>query len=225
MRRRFFGRGRPRFSYVAEQSHDAKNRTGVQDQFRTVLDWFATNGAWTLVVLLFAAGIGVPSPASIGLLAAGALVRSGKMDFWPVLIAVMVGSTLGHVASYWLGRKGLRGMFKRLQESKGWKKAHARYEKRREATIFMSRWLLTPLALPVNLIAGAEKYAWAKFAALCTAGNLVWILIYGGVGYAVGSAWGQLGEAARWLGYAGVAAVILIIVWMILKRRNKLRTA
>ncbi|RYG32137.1 hypothetical protein EON81_21330, partial [bacterium] len=160
----------------------------MQDQFRTVLDWFASNGVWTLVVLLFAAGIGVPSPASIGVLAAGALVRGGRMDFWPAFIAAMVGSTLGHLASYWMGRKGLRGAFKKLQERKAWKKAHARYEKRREATIFLSRWLLTPLALPVNLIAGAEKYAWSKFTALCIVGNAVWLLLFGGIGFAVGAA-------------------------------------
>ncbi|CAN5453542.1 DedA family protein [soil metagenome] len=193
----------------------------MQETFQTVLNWFAANGVWALAGLLFVAGLGIPSPASIGVLAAGALVRTGQMSFLPAVIASVAGSSLGQLGSYWIGRKGLKGAFRKIMERKTWRKAHDRFEKRREPTIFFSRWVLTPLAMPVNLIAGMAKYPWWRFLALTAAGNLIWVLLYGGVGYSVGAAWNRLGDAARWLEIIGTIVGIAIIVALIVRKRMK----
>lgn len=185
------------------------------------MDWFAQHGVWTLAVLLFVAGLGIPSPASIGVLAAGTLVRDGRMDPISAVALAVAGATLGQLGSYWIGRKGLRGVFKKMTQKRGWKKAHDKYTKHRNGTIFLSRWLVSPLAMPVNLIAGMEKHPWWSFAGLALLGNLVWVLLYGGVGYTVGAAWGRLDRAAHWIEYFGGAVVVIGIVWWGIKRHRK----
>jgi membrane-associated protein len=49
--------------------------------------------------------------------------------------------------------------------------------------------LLTPLALPTNLIAGGSGYRYWRFLTYDVAGEFTWILLYGGLGYLFGSQW------------------------------------
>ncbi|MEO6607089.1 MAG: VTT domain-containing protein [Aestuariivirga sp.] len=48
--------------------------------------------------------IGLFIPSTAVLVGAGALVGSGKLDFWPVMIATLLGCIMGDQVSYWAGR-------------------------------------------------------------------------------------------------------------------------
>ncbi len=60
----------------------------------------------------------------------------------------------------------------------------------------MTRFLLTPLALPTNLLAGSSRYAYGRFLALDALGELVWIALYGGLGYAFADQWETISDLA-----------------------------
>ena len=51
-------------------------------------------------------------------------------------------------------------------------------------SIYLTRWLLTPLAIPTNLPVGASGYPLRKFLAFDLAGELTWLLVLRGLGYA-----------------------------------------
>lgn len=74
------------------------------------LDFFALHPVWALAVIFFIAlgeallVIGLFVPSTVILIGAGALVGSGKLAFWPVMIATLAGSVIGDQISYWVGR-------------------------------------------------------------------------------------------------------------------------
>lgn len=55
--------------------------------------------------------------------------------------------------------------------------------------IFLTRWLLTPLGIPVNFMAGIGKFPFKKFLFLVIAGELIWAFLYIYIGYLFGANW------------------------------------
>jgi membrane protein DedA with SNARE-associated domain len=49
--------------------------------------------------------------------------------------------------------------------------------------------VLTPIAVPINLVAGSSDYPAGRFVAYVAAGELTWLLGYGALGYLFGSQW------------------------------------
>jgi membrane protein DedA with SNARE-associated domain/membrane-associated phospholipid phosphatase len=80
------------------------------EQIQPYLDYFAANPGWAIaVIFLIAFGealliIGLVVPSTAVLVGAGALVGTGKLEFWPVMIATTLGCVLGDQVSYWAGR-------------------------------------------------------------------------------------------------------------------------
>jgi membrane-associated protein len=52
----------------------------------------------------------------------------------------------------------------------------------------LTRFLLTAIAIPVNLLAGSSCQ-FRRFIIYDIAGEIVWIFVYGGLGYFFGSQW------------------------------------
>ena len=48
--------------------------------------------------------IGLFSPSTVVLVGIGGLVGLGRVSFWPVFIATILGATIGDATSYWAGR-------------------------------------------------------------------------------------------------------------------------
>ena len=80
------------------------------DQIQPYLDYFAQHPDWALIIIfLIAFGeallvIGLFVPSTAVLIGAGTLVGAGKLHFWPVIIAAILGCVLGYQVSYWAGR-------------------------------------------------------------------------------------------------------------------------
>ncbi len=80
------------------------------DQIQSYLDYFGNHPNWAIaVVFLIAMGeallvIGLFVPSTAVLIGAGALVGTGKLPFWPVMIATTIGCITGDQLSYWAGR-------------------------------------------------------------------------------------------------------------------------
>ena len=55
--------------------------------------------------------------------------------------------------------------------------------------LVVTRWLLTPLGVPVNLLAGATRFPMPTFLAFDLAGETLWGAIYLGLGYEFGANW------------------------------------
>lgn len=145
----------------------------------------STLGVYGLPVLfgvLFIGSIGVPLPSSLLLLVAGSLIEQGDMSLWPVLVLAAAGAILGDNVGYALGRWGGRrveGRISRIVGGEGRLKAAEKWLKKREGmSIFLSRWLLTPLGPIINLTSGLIGYSWPRFLLYDVLGECLWVTLY-----------------------------------------------
>ncbi|MBV8779872.1 MAG: DedA family protein [Phycisphaerae bacterium] len=70
-----------------------------------VEDWMTTGGYVLLFALLFACGLGLPLPEDIPLIAAGALIATGKMHLAIAAVVAWCGIIGGDCVLYHLGRR------------------------------------------------------------------------------------------------------------------------
>ena len=128
--------------------------TGLSALF---LSGMLTYGIWALGLATLAGALGVPVPTSMLVIAAGALARQGVLDWqWAVALAVL-GAIAGDSVSYLMGRFGARLAPQRVQCNGAWRRAQTTFERWGGLAVFLSRFLLLPLALPINLMAGRRR--------------------------------------------------------------------
>jgi membrane protein DedA with SNARE-associated domain len=179
-----------------------------------------------LFVLLFFAALGLPLPATLSLIAAGALTTTGVIDGYSTVIWSVCGAVLGDHAGYLVGRIAGPAIQARLERrptvARRFATARAKLTERGIAGIFLSRWLFTPLGPPVNIAAGIAAFPLARFSLADIAGEIVWVALYFSIGAFAGAGVEELSQAASdfsWLALA--AAVTAVLGWAAFRRRPK----
>jgi len=137
--------------------------------------------------LLFAEALGLPFPAAIALVAAGAAVASHTLSGPAVLLAAMFALLIGDSAQFWLGRYSgwaLLGFLCRLSmnpETCILRSAESFY-KRGKATLIIAKFIpgINTMAAP---LAGSMKMRFGQFLQLDFVGALLYTVTYLLVGY------------------------------------------
>jgi membrane protein DedA with SNARE-associated domain len=186
-----------------------------------------TYGPPALGLALLIGALGLPVPGTLFVLAAGAFVRQGVIDLVSASALGLLGAVLGDSASYAIGYFAKGWVQRRFGQSSVWQKAHDTFERRGGITIYVTRFLLTPLAVPTNLIAGGSGYPFWKFFVYAVAGEFTWIVLYGGLGYAFGSQWEAINQfisdfSGLLVGIVALGAGIYFLVRR--QRQNRLGT-
>lgn len=185
-------------------------------------DWLLTgllnHGSGLLGAALFLAAFGIPLPATMLLMAAGAFTRQGVLSAETAWLAAAGGAVAGDACSYLVGRLGLRWVPASLLAGATWQRAGALFARWGGWSVFLTRFLLTPAALPVNLLAGSSRYSWKRYMSAVVAGELLWVLLFGGLGHVFAAQWEGLSQlvgnavgllAGGALVAAGLAAVLV----------------
>jgi membrane-associated protein len=154
-----------------------------------LLTYIITYGAIVLSAVFLAAAIGVPLPSTLCVVAGGAFIQQGVLDLGSTIGLGLAGVLVGDSLSYGMGRLLRRPIKRRYGQSAIWQRAEQYFARRGGIAIFLTRCVLTPLAVPINLIAGSSDYRFVRFAAYDAAGELTWLLFYGALGYFFGSQW------------------------------------
>ena len=147
----------------------------------------ASHGYALTFALLFAEAIGLPFPAAIALVAAGAAVASHTLSGPGVLLAAMIALMIGDTAQFWLGRYsgwGLLGFLCRLSmnpETCILRSAESFY-KRGKITLVIAKFIpgINTMAAP---LAGSMKMRYGQFLRFDFAGSLLYSMTYLTVGY------------------------------------------
>jgi membrane-associated protein len=144
-------------------------------------------GAALVLVATFLSCLAIPVPSSLIMLAAGAFVAAGDLSLVSVALAALVGAVLGDQAGYWVGRRGGAAVWARMMRhpktNKMLGRAQASLHARAGITVYLSRWLFSPLGPYVNLAAGATRLGWPRFTIADLLGEATWVTIYVGMGY------------------------------------------
>ena len=158
-----------------------------------VTDYFLTGmvnyGAGILALVLLIGGMGIPLPGTLMVIVAGAFIRQGIIDLAPTLALGLVAVVIGDSISYAMGHYAKGWVERKFGDNENFHSAQATFKKRGGIAIYLTRFLITPLAIPTNLIAGSTGYSYRRFLAYDLAGEATWLLLFGGLGYAFGSQW------------------------------------
>lgn len=140
-------------------------------------------------LILFLGALGFPVGASVVVIAAGAFSQQGALNWYEAVIIGLMGAVIGDMLSYGMGHYTKDWVEKRFGNSPAWANASNSFQKQAGLAIYLTRWLITAIAIPTNWIAGGSGYKFSHFLAYDVSGELTWILVYGGLGYWFGSQW------------------------------------
>jgi membrane protein DedA with SNARE-associated domain len=152
-----------------------------------LLSMMARHGYVLIFAILFAESVGIPFPAAIALVTAGAAVASHTLYGPGILLAAMVALVLGDIVQFWLGRYSgwaLLGFLCRVSmnpETCILRSAESFY-KRGKMTLLISKFIpgVNTMAAP---LAGSMKMRFGQFLQLDFAGALLYSVTYLTVGY------------------------------------------
>lgn len=178
-----------------------------------------------LLLLLEETGVPLPAPGDVVILFAGYRASMGEMGVLEasvaVTLAVMMGSTILYTVSRKFGHIILfkYGKLIHLDESKlakveGWIHEHG------PIMVLIGR--LTPgLRTPTSIMAGVFEVPFPQFLLFTTLSALIWSGFWLGSGFFFGKKLVPLVRHFDKSGYIVLAAVILLITWLLVRRQQR----
>jgi membrane protein DedA with SNARE-associated domain len=179
--------------------------------------------------VLFLAGLGLPIPEEIPILASGVLAREGVVRWWLMLPVCVIGVLSGDVALYWIGRHwGERvlawGPVRWVLTVEREKALMAAYRQHGVKIVFTARHVMG-LRAAAFLTAGIARVPFGKFLLVDLAAALVGVPVGFGLAFFFTD---QLEEiiagvhrVERWL---VIAALVAVAAWIAVRayRRSRL---
>ena len=204
--------------------------------------WIATNGVLAVFVLMAIDAL-LPIGGEVimlyaGVIAAGVVTAGHPTLFGAPLdrglevyvvmsISGALGSLIGSLAGWWIGRRGGRPLIARhgrhLHVSPArFARAERWFEHHGVLTILIGR--LTPLVRSfISIPAGILGSDLVPFALLTLVASLIWSFGFAAAGWALGGTWHSFDASFRYLDYIVLAALIGGAGWLILRSRSQSR--
>lgn len=187
-----------------------------------VIDRTGLGGVFVLMTL---ESMIAPVPSEAVMPFAGFLWFNGRFTLWQVLISSTLGSLLGSLFSYYLGRYYAEAVVKRwgkylllnehhLEQTKNF---FARYG---DKAVFISRFIPVVRHF-ISIPAGAGKMDLRKFILYTVLGAGAWNMFLAWIGYQLQSRWQEIQRYTRVIDVAVVVAIVAAIGYFIWKRKNK----
>jgi len=191
-------------------------------------EWALTNlTAYGIPMLLFFSyigSLGIPFPNTVVIMAAGAFCRTGLLDWRLAVLVCLLGAALADNSEYLLGRLAQPWLKRRFGQKAVWQQAQATINRQGGWAVLLTRFWLMPLAPAINVIAGA-RYPFARFLVFDLVGQLLWVLLYGGLGYLFAAQWQWFSQAAGVFSGLSMALFVVALGVFYLLRRHKARPA
>ncbi len=197
-----------------------------------MLEFLLSNGSIALIVaFLIIAGVGLPIPEDLMLLAAGVLVHRGEVSYWGALTACAFGVFVGDTAIFMLARRMgpaalLRAPLKWLITPERHVRIEGMFARYGNVIVFMARHM-AGLRAPTFALAGLHGMPLSKFWLWDGLGLCVSAPVVIGIGYWLAD---NLDRARALLGRFElvviavlVVAVVAFVVWRKLRRTSPLQ--
>lgn len=146
-------------------------------------------GAPVFGILLLLGALGIPVGASMFVIAAGTFSQQGTLNWGLAALLGFLGAIVGDALSFGIGFYSRDWVDTRFGRSPTWRSAERIFDRSAGPAIYLTRFLVTALAIPTNLIAGRSGITFRRFMLYDSLGELTWIILYGGLGYIFGSQW------------------------------------
>ncbi len=199
--------------------------------FDQVLSYILLYKYFALFLITFLGSLTNLMPASPSLIISGALIAIGHLNYFQVFLFGYLGVTLGDICGYFLSYFFSKEIlikigFKKLINSRSFKKAERIFEKNAGKTIFFSRFFLSSFGPIINLVAGFAKINYKKFIFYDAMGEIIYIFLLTGIGYLFANNRKHVIDIINYLNFVNyiiIIIVIFIILVIISRFRNKKR--
>ena len=176
-------------------------------------------GAPILGVIVFIGAMGAPFPGTLLIIAAGAFARQGMLTWHITGLTALAFVVLGDNLSYAMGHYARGPVLHRFQGSQRWLQAEETFNRWGGRAVVWTRFLITGIAVPVNLIAGTSGFGLRRFFIYDLLGETVWVFGYGGLGYLFGTQWEVISDLLSNISGFALGLVLLGIgVWLGFRR-------
>ena len=172
------------------------------------------HGLIILFALVAVESAGVPLPGETALIAAAILAANHHYSIFAVIAIAAAAAIVGDNIGYWLGRKGGRGLLRRIPMLNSYFERalppSERFFRRHGAkTVFFGRFIAV-LRVTAAWLAGISRMPWWRFLFWNAAGGVAWATFFGVVAFEFGRA------AADAIGRYGLYGAIAIAVLAVL---------
>jgi membrane protein DedA with SNARE-associated domain len=156
-------------------------------------------------------------PGTTIMIAAGAFIPGGTLDFWPLVIGCVTGAIAGDAISFWLGRRygyliARVWPFRRRPELLA--RGFAFFERHGGKSVFIGRFF-GPLRAVIPLVAGIARMPSRRFWLANVLSALVWapVLLLPGALTVWAARSLQIEREWEWISIAAIAAAVAIAIW------------
>ncbi|MPZ76573.1 MAG: DedA family protein [Deltaproteobacteria bacterium] len=190
-----------------------------------VIDTIDSLGYLGIVLLMFVENVFPPIPSEVIMPLAGFMVMQGKLSFAGIVAAGTVGSVLGALPLYYVGRLINERSLKELADRHGrWltisgkdiERAKEWFDKHGSATVLLCR-LVPAIRSLISIPAGIARMNLVLFLAYTTIGTTLWTSLLAYLGYFLGSNFARVGEYFDLISWVVVAAIVLIYIARVMK--------
>lgn len=170
---------------------------------------------------------GIPTGSNFMVIAAGAFASAGEFNLAGLFIWVWLFNIVGDSIGYYLwnsfGARMLEKMtyLERLLSSSLIKSSHY-LEKYGQSSLFITRFPVSGLGPPMNILTGLTGYSFPRFLAAIIPGEFLWTAFNLGMGYWFGDSWETIGiivnDYLSWI--LSLSALILVVYVLYKMLRN-----
>lgn len=191
----------------------------MQEIIISIMNQFGYLG---IMLLIMIENVFPPIPSEIILCFGGFMTTSTKLTIVGVIISATIGSVLGAIILYFIGKilnkerlikivSGRVGKILRLKE-KDIEMADKWFDTKGAKTVFICRFIPIVRSL-ISIPAGMSEMPFPKFLILTTLGTAIWNTVLTILGSIMGENWSKIVEIID--KYANITLIILIIVFVI----------
>lgn len=175
-----------------------------------------------IILLIAIENIFPPIPSEVILTFGGFATTISNITVIGTIIASTVGSVLGAMALYWIGRFLNEERIDKIADSKAGKvlglekqdihKAFSWFDSKGKFAVFFGRFIPIVRSL-VSIPAGMAKMAMIPFLILTTVGSLIWNTVLITLGRIAGASWSKIAGYVG--GYSDIVLIGFIIIFIL----------
>jgi membrane protein DedA with SNARE-associated domain len=178
-----------------------------------------------LLMLLESACIPIPSEATM--LFTGFNVSKGHYTLLEAVAVGVAGNLVGSWVAYAVGYYGRVDILEKYGGKVGIRMHHLQaadrwFERHGDATVFFTR-MLPIIRTFISLPAGVARMPFWRFTVFTVAGCVPWVLLLTFIGKEAGDNWDQWKNSLHYVDYAVVAAIVIGVAYLVLRRRRRAR--
>ncbi len=182
-------------------------------------------GLYVVFFSVLIAGMAIPLPSSMVVLAAGGFAAVGDLSLWQLILTSFMAFCIADQAAFIVARVAGDSLLEKLRlHSKTGamiNRSESMINKHGTRAVVLSHTVLSPTAPYVNFLCGASTMSWSSFALAATSGSAMWTMLFVSVGFLFSGRLPQLTGITADLAVLTATSTIAAIMFFWLRHKWK----